>query len=187
MNSQWLISCVYLCQPVTGSSSCLFTSLRPITVPHDFSHKTSNCQCISQHQEIEGRLQVSVTDSVERVIGSRRMKLRPQFLFINTPFHYVNKNSSFHNMSYDVIYNFKNGFLFLTKIARWIVLTTQSSNFLIFVVLSIMLYSSEISPTRCNICVFILRNGFTLHVSGDNLTHHQEYICCIWPQLSRLT
>ena len=48
-------------------------------------------------------------------------------------------------------------------------------------------YSSEISPTRCNNCVFILRNGFTLHVLGDNLTHHQEYICCIWPQVSRLT
>ena len=37
---------------------------------------------------------------------------------------------------------------------------------LIFVVPSIMLYSSEISPTRCNNCVFILRNGFTLHVFG---------------------
>ena len=49
------------------------------------------------------------------------------------------------------------------------------------------LYSSEIIPTRCNNCVFILRNGFTLHVSGDNLTHHQEYICRIWPQVSRLT
>ena len=59
--------------------------------------------------------------------------------------------------------------------------------FLIFVVPSIMLYSSEISPTRCNSCVFILHNGFTLHVSGDNLTHHQEYIWCIWPQVSRLT
>ena len=59
--------------------------------------------------------------------------------------------------------------------------------FLIFVVPSIMLHSSEISPTRCDNCVFILRNGFTLHVSGDNLTHHQEYICCIWPQVSRLT
>ena len=35
-------------------------------------------------------------------------------------------------------------------------------------------YSGEISPTRCNNCVFI-RNGFTLHVSCDNLTHHQEY------------
>ena len=58
---------------------------------------------------------------------------------------------------------------------------------LIFVVPSIMLYSSEISPTRCNNCVFILRNGFTLHVSDDNLNHHQEYICCIWPQVSRLT
>ena len=58
---------------------------------------------------------------------------------------------------------------------------------LIFVVPSIMLYSSEISPTRCNNCVFFLRNGFTIHVSGDSLTHHQEYICCIWPQVSRLT
>ena len=48
-------------------------------------------------------------------------------------------------------------------------------------------HCSEISPTRCNNCVFILRNGFSLHVSGDNLTHHQEYICCIWPQVSRLT
>ena len=47
--------------------------------------------------------------------------------------------------------------------------------------------SSEISPTRCNNCVFILRNGFTLYVSGNNLTHHQEYICCIWPKVSRLT
>ena len=44
-----------------------------------------------------------------------------------------------------------------------------------------MLYCSEISPTRCNNWVFVFRNGFTLHVSGDNLTHHQEYICCIWP------
>ena len=50
-----------------------------------------------------------------------------------------------------------------------------------------LIYSSEISPTRCNNCVFILRNGFTLHVSGDSLIHHQEYICCIWPQVSRLT
>ena len=33
----------------------------------------------------------------------------------------------------------------------------------------------EISPTRCNNCVFFIHNGFTLHVSGDNLTHHQEY------------
>ena len=64
--------------------------------------------------------------------------------------------------------------------------TSVSSN-LIFVVPSIMLYSSEIRPTRRNNCVFILRNGFTLHVSGDNLTHYQEYICCIWPQVSRLT
>ena len=36
-------------------------------------------------------------------------------------------------------------------------------------------YCGEISPTRCNKCVFILSNVFTLHVSGDNFTHHQEY------------
>ena len=39
------------------------------------------------------------------------------------------------------------------------------------------------NTTRCNNCVFILSNGFTLHVSGDNLTHHHEYICCTWPIL----
>ena len=38
-----------------------------------------------------------------------------------------------------------------------------------------MLFSSEISPTRYYNCVFILRNVFTLHVSGNNFTHHQEY------------
>ena len=69
----------------------------------------------------------------------------------------------------------------------WTVTSNIWNKHLIFVVPSIMLYSSEISPTICNNCVFILRNGFTLHVSGDNLTHHQEYICCIWPQVSRLT
>ena len=41
--------------------------------------------------------------------------------------------------------------------------------------LKLLLHSGEISPTRCNNCDFILLNGFTLHVSGDNLTHHQEY------------
>ena len=34
---------------------------------------------------------------------------------------------------------------------------------------------------------FILRKCFTLHVSGDNPTHHWEYMCCIWPQISRHT
>ena len=33
--------------------------------------------------------------------------------------------------------------------------------FLIFVVPSIMFYSNEISPTRCNNCVFILRKNLT--------------------------
>ena len=31
--------------------------------------------------------------------------------------------------------------------------------------------NSEINPT----IAFILRNGFTLHVSDDSSTHHQEY------------
>ena len=44
---------------------------------------------------------------------------------------------------------------------------------------------SEIIPTRCNNCGLIFPNA--LHVSGDNPTHHQEYICCIWPQVSRHT
>ena len=75
----------------------------------------------------------------------------------------------------------------LAVISVNIVLLDAHQLHLIFVVPSFMLYSSAISPTRCNNCVFILRNDFTLHVSGDNLTHHQEYICCIWPQVSRLT
>jgi len=39
--------------------------------------------------------------------------------------------------------------------------------------------NGKISKTRWNNCVFILRNGITPHVSGDNLNHHQEQICCI--------
>ena len=58
-------------------------------------------------------------------------------------------------------------------------LTSPCDFFLFICFLNMCIDSSEISPTRCNNCVFILRNGFTLHVSGDNLTHHQEYICCI--------
>ena len=34
---------------------------------------------------------------------------------------------------------------------------------------------------------FYSSQRLTLHVSGDNLTHHQEYISCIWPPVSRLT
>jgi len=53
------------------------------------------------------------------------------------------------------------------------------------IIRSTMLYMSngEISRTRCNNCVVIPRNGFTLHFSDDNLTHLPEYICCIWPML----
>ena len=36
-----------------------------------------------------------------------------------------------------------------------------------------LLNSGEICPTRCNNCVFLFT--VALHVSGDNLTHHQEY------------
>jgi len=45
----------------------------------------------------------------------------------------------------------------------------------------------KIIPTRCNNCVLFFANAFTLHVSGDNPTHHQEYMCCMWPQVSRHT
>ena len=31
---------------------------------------------------------------------------------------------------------------------------------------------------------FCSSQWLTLHVSGDNLTHHQEYISCIWPPVS---
>ena len=34
---------------------------------------------------------------------------------------------------------------------------------------------------------FYSSQWLTLHVSGDNLTHHQEYISCIWPPVSWLT
>jgi len=34
---------------------------------------------------------------------------------------------------------------------------------------------------------FYSSQWLTLHVSGDSLTHHQEYISCIWPQVSWLT
>jgi hypothetical protein len=54
--------------------------------------------------------------------------------------------------------------------------------YLIFVVPSIMLYSSEISPTRCNNCVFIHRNGFTLHVSGNYVPIiRRKYRTCATP------
>jgi len=49
------------------------------------------------------------------------------------------------------------------------------------------LHVLKIIPTRCNNCVLFFANAFTLHVSGDNLTHHQQYMCCIWPQVSRHT
>ena len=52
---------------VRGRCTCSSSTLRRATVPHDFSHKTNNCQYISHHQEIDRLLQVSVTDSIERV------------------------------------------------------------------------------------------------------------------------
>jgi len=53
-------------------------------------------------------------------------------------------------------------------------------------------------PTGCNNKVvnnsnkmqqmrFYYSQWLTLHVSGDNLTHHQAYISCIWPPVSWLT
>ena len=46
-------------------------------------------------------------------------------------------------------------------------------------------YIVKIIPMRCNNCVLFFANAFNLHVKGDNPTHHQEYMCCIWPQVSR--
>ena len=34
----------------------------------------------------------------------------------------------------------------------------------------------KIIPTRCNNCGLFFANAFTLRVSGDNATHHQEYV-----------
>ena len=40
-------------------------------------------------------------------------------------------------------------------------------------------YCGEISPTRCNNCVFILRNGFTCF--GRQSHPSSGVQCCIWP------
>ena len=45
----------------------------------------------------------------------------------------------------------------------------------------------KIIPTRCNNCGLFIANVFILHISGDNPTHHQEYMCCMWPHVSRHT
>ena len=67
-----------------------------------------------------------------------------------------------HKICFPFIYDsFSEKLFILWRIQRYIVVNVHNS--------------SEISPTRCNNCVFIIRNGFTLHVSGENLTHHQEY------------
>ena len=108
--------------------------------------------------------------------------------------HDFRKNVTKHKMCVLIFStNLSETFLILRRIQRYTVTNVH---------ISVVMYSTgyycqnsmklefsggEISPTRCNNCVFILRNGFTLHVLGDNLTHHQEYICCIWPQVSRLT
>ena len=66
-----------------------------------------------------------------------------------------------------------------------------ASNFRIIIVLSYKIcyfaFPVKSIPTRCNNCGLFFANAFTLHVSGDNPTHHQEYMCCIWPQVSRHT
>ena len=43
------------------------------------------------------------------------------------------------------------------------------------------------SPIVVELLVITVLFCVVLPVSGDNLTHHQVYICCIWPQVSRLT
>jgi hypothetical protein len=78
-----------ICLSVTPRSTCWPSSLWPVTVPHDFSHKTNNCQYISQHQQIERRLQVSDIDSIVRVTESRNVQLWLHFQFLKHPFIYT--------------------------------------------------------------------------------------------------
>jgi len=59
INSVGPFNCVYFIS-VTHGCTYWSTSLGSVTVPHDYSHKTSKCLYISQHQEIECRLQVTV-------------------------------------------------------------------------------------------------------------------------------
>ena len=58
--------------------------------------------------------------------------------------------------------------------------------FLIFVVPCIMLYSGEISPTRCNNCVFYSQWFFSTCFGWQS--HPSSGVqCCIWPQVSWFT
>ena len=68
------------------SSTSLFTPFWPLPVAHDFSHKTSNCLCISQHQETERGLQVSDINSIVRVIECRNIIL---WLYMNMCIYYI--------------------------------------------------------------------------------------------------
>ena len=43
------------------------------------------------------------------------------------------------------------------------------------------------SPIVVELLVITVLFCVVLPAECDNLTHHQEYICCIWPQVSRLT
>lgn len=54
------INCIYF-MSVTQSCTYWLTPLESLTVPLDFSHKTSKCQYVSQHQEIERHLQVAIS------------------------------------------------------------------------------------------------------------------------------
>jgi hypothetical protein len=57
---------------------------------------------------------------------------------------------------------------------------------LIFVVPCVMLYSGEISPTRCNNCVFYSQWLFSTCFGWQS--HPSSGVqCCIWPQVSWLT
>jgi len=59
-------------------------------------------------------------------------------------------------------------------------------NFLIFVVPCIMLYSGEMSPTRCNNWVFYSRWLYSTCFGWQS--HPSSGVqCCIWPQVSWLT
>ena len=87
------INCICI---ISVTQGCTYSStpLESLTVPLDFSHKTSKCQCISQHQEIERRLQVNISSKRQPPLQTRK----------TYPYVLITPSSSSHN----------NGLLFST-------------------------------------------------------------------------
>ena len=75
---------------------------------------------------------------------------------------------------------------FFSRDLIWPMFVYSNTFFLIFVVPCIMLYSGEISPTRCNNCVFYSQWLYSTCFGWQS--HPSSGVqCCIWPQVSWLT